>query len=72
MNDRQESIRDYNRALNAARVFRRTKLNTLLELIKLDESEFRKPAAVSWGLLGTIERQCELIDQMIEDLKSES
>ena len=72
MNERQSNLRDFSAAMSSARVMRRYKLDQVLSAIQADEQLFKKEPIVDWSLLGDIERQCGLLDQLLSTLNQMS
>ena len=58
--------KDYGKALTSARVFRRSLLDTFLKYVKADEEKHGRIAPIDWKRLGNIERECDLLQQLID------
>lgn len=56
----------YTKAMTSARVYRRELLDKAKKLIEEDEALHRKVIDIDWQALGTIERQCDLLQQLLE------
>lgn len=63
------SSADFTRALTSARVYRRSLLNQYEQMCKDDEALHSKQVPIAWNDLGDIERQCDLLKQLIDVTK---
>lgn len=59
------SSADYTRALTSARVLRRNLIDRFDAECKQDEALHSKQVPIAWNELGDIERQCDLLQQLI-------
>lgn len=62
-------MKDANSAANSALVMRRVLLNQVDELIKPEEV-LSRDTVVPWNKLGSLERQCDLLEKLIKEIKS--
>ena len=56
-------------AKNSALVMRRVLLDQVEKLVKPEEV-LNKTSKVPWRVLGSLERQCDLLEKLIEEIKS--
>lgn len=67
MNERQSRLHEFTSTIGSARIVRRNKLDLLIKQIEEDEKRYRREPRVDWPALGSIERQCTLIDQLLKE-----
>ena len=56
-------------AMIASKVYRREKLDEILHRIKADEPRDLRDHRTSWSDIGSLERQCSLLDELLKELK---
>ena len=64
-------LADFNRALTSSRIYRRSLLDKVQELIKKDEALHNRIIHIDWGIAGDIERQCEHLTKVVQLLENE-
>ena len=57
------------KALLTARVYRRKLLDKVLKAIESDEPKKVTDSPTSWEHIGNIERQCTLLEHLVDQLK---
>ena len=65
-----DDLKFYLRSLEATRIRRRQLLNEVIADIEQDEARHNKRKTKDWTYLGPIERQCDLLIKLLDQLKT--
>ncbi len=59
---------EYRKALTQSKIVRKQLNEKVQKLIKDDEDLSLKTALVQWSTIGSIERQCDLLERLLKEL----